>query len=316
MDVLSQALVAARTGHPTSYRVECRRPWGRVFPAVPGAGFHVILEGSAWVMPTTGQPVSLSVGDVVVFPHGHPHAMADHPDTPLRPMPYVPETTLDTEQGSTTVGPDGSGPGTIGAVMLCSMYGFTRERPHPLLAGLPDMIHLPAQLGQDNHLRPTIDLLAGELRQARPGSHAAITALIDLLLVQLLRSWYEGAAETGWAAALKDPSVSAALRAIHAEPARHWKVEDLGALTGTSRAAFARRFKHLISQGPLGYLTWWRMTLAADLLRRTDAPIAAVARQVGYTSEFAFANAFKREYGMAPGRYRRPTEQLQMLRAR
>ena len=74
---------------------------------------------------------------------------------------------------------------------------------------------------------------------------------------------------------------------------------------GLSRAAFARRFAALVGQPPLTYLTWWRMTLAARLLRSGDAPLATVARKVGYTSEFAFANAFKREYGLAPGGFRR-----------
>ena len=304
MDVLSQALTATRTGSPISYQLECHRPWGRTYPPLPGAGFHVILEGSAWLIPATGPPVPLSVGDVVLFPHGQEHAMADSPETPLLPMPYVPAVTQEIEQVSTTVGPDGPGHATTGTVMLCGMYRFVRERPHPLLAALPSMIHLPAQLGRHNRLRSTVELLADELQQDRPGSHVAIAALIDLLLVHLLRTWYQQAPETGWAAAITDPTVSAALDAIHTRPTQHWSVDALGALTGVSRAVFARRFKHLVGQGPATYLTWWRMTLASDLLRQTNAPIAAVARHVGYTSEFAFANAFKREFGAPPGRYR------------
>jgi AraC-like DNA-binding protein len=82
-------------------------------------------------------------------------------------------------------------------------------------------------------------------------------------------------------------------------------VETLGAEAGLSRAAFARRFSALVGQPPLAYLTWWRMTTAARLLRETDSPLSTVAKQTGYTSEFAFARAFKREYGTAPGGYRR-----------
>ncbi|MDG4863395.1 helix-turn-helix transcriptional regulator, partial [Streptomyces sp. T-3] len=88
-------------------------------------------------------------------------------------------------------------------------------------------------------------------------------------------------------------------------PARPWTVEDLGARAGLSRAAFARRFTALVGQPPLAYLTWWRMTTAGRLLREADAPLRTVAEQAGYTSEFAFAKAFKREYGMAPGQYRK-----------
>ena len=104
---------------------------------------------------------------------------------------------------------------------------------------------------------------------------------------------------------LHDPQIAAALRAIHADPARQWTVEELGQRAGLSRAAFARRFTGLVGQPPLTYLTWWRMTTAAGFLLRSDAPLSAVARRIGYTSEFAFATAFKRAYGMAPGTYRR-----------
>jgi AraC-like DNA-binding protein len=92
---------------------------------------------------------------------------------------------------------------------------------------------------------------------------------------------------------------------MHREPAHPWTVRSLGEVAGLSRTAFARRFTALVGQPPLAYLTWWRLTVAARLLRRTDAPLAAIAAKVGYGSEFAFAAAFRREYGIAPGRYRR-----------
>jgi AraC-like DNA-binding protein len=82
-------------------------------------------------------------------------------------------------------------------------------------------------------------------------------------------------------------------------------VATLAAEAGLSRAPFARRFAALLGQPPLTYLTWWRMTTAARLLRETDQPLTAVATRVGYASEFAFSAAFKRRYGVAPGRFRR-----------
>jgi AraC-like DNA-binding protein len=106
-------------------------------------------------------------------------------------------------------------------------------------------------------------------------------------------------------AALGDPAITAALRTIHQEPARQLTVEALGTKAGLSRAAFSRRFTSLVGKAPLGYLTWWRMTLAVQLLRDSDKPVQTVAQRAGYTSEFAFTKAFKREHGVAPGRYRR-----------
>ncbi|WP_307792769.1 AraC family transcriptional regulator [Streptomyces sp. HB132] len=109
----------------------------------------------------------------------------------------------------------------------------------------------------------------------------------------------------GWAAALNDPPITAALHAVHRDPAAPWTVAKLAAEAGLSRATFARRFTSMAGQPPLGYLTWWRLTMAARLLRETEATLRSIAAQVGYTFEFAFANAFKRTYGLAPGTYRR-----------
>jgi AraC-like DNA-binding protein len=61
------------------------------------------------------------------------------------------------------------------------------------------------------------------------------------------------------------------------------------------------------------YLTWWRMTSAGRLLRESNAPLSSVAQRVGYTSEFAFAKAFKREFGLPPGRYRHPADDRNAL---
>lgn len=193
--------------------------------------------------------------------------------------------------------------------MLCGAYLLDGSRAHPLMAELPEVVHLAAGTGRHPELRAALDLLGGELERPRPGSDAMVPALLDVLLLHILRAWSgersrEGVA-TGWTAALHDPAVAAALRAIHGEPGRQWSVEELGRRAGLSRAAFARRFTALVGRPPLTYLTWWRMTVAARLLRDSDVPANAVAGRVGYTSEFAFAHAFKRAYGRPPGAYRR-----------
>jgi AraC-like DNA-binding protein len=196
--------------------------------------------------------------------------------------------------------------------MLCGAYLLHRPRQHPLLNDLPYVIRVPARAGRHPQLRAAVDLLAHELEQAKPGSSAMLPALLDVLLLLILRAWFDdqahNGAATGWAAALHDPAVAAALNAIHGEPGLQWTVAELGSRAGLSRAAFARRFTALVGQPPLAYLTWWRMTLAARLLRDPATPLAHVARQVGYTSEFAFAHAFKQEYGLPPGRFRRSAD--------
>ena len=200
----------------------------------------------------------------------------------------------------------GSGPRTV---MLCGAYLMDRTRPHPMLSELPDVIHLPTRFGRHTSLRGAIELLAAELDQPQPGGDALLSALLDALLLYLIRAWLQDLNDhdtlTGWRGALRDNAIRSALQGMHAEPARPWTVAELGGLARLSRAAFARRFTALVGQPPLAYLTWWRMTTAAQLLRDSDATLRTVAERVGYSSEFAFSTAFKREHGQTPGAYRR-----------
>ncbi|MFI6848234.1 AraC family transcriptional regulator [Kitasatospora sp. NBC_00085] len=107
-----------------------------------------------------------------------------------------------------------------------------------------------------------------------------------------------------WPAALGDPVVAAALRAVHEDPARAWSTDDLAAEAGVSRATLTRRFTALVGRPPMAYLAWWRMTRAATLLRQTDDPLDAIARRVGYSTPYALSHAFSRLFGTTPGRYR------------
>ncbi|WP_019883921.1 AraC family transcriptional regulator [Streptomyces purpureus] len=304
MDVLSDAVTAMRAGRPHSSRTAQNAPWGVRFPASDGAGFHVVLRGAAWLLrPGEAAPVHLGPGDVVFLAHGYGHALADHPDTPLEDFALGPD-------GSWPVAPDPGPAPDADTLLLCGAYQLNRSRAHPLLSELPPVVHVRAGVGTHHGLRSALDLLGAELTEPHPGSDAIISGLLDTLLVYLLRTWWlrkspEGQEATGWAAALRDPAVSAALRAMHSDPTRRWTVEGLASHGGLSRAAFARRFNTLVGRPPLTYLTWLRMTTAARLLRSGDTPLRIVAERAGYTSEFAFAKAFKRQYGVPPGQWRR-----------
>ncbi|WP_329564736.1 AraC family transcriptional regulator [Kitasatospora sp. NBC_01266] len=304
MDVLSDAITAMRTGRPHSGQTRKFAPWGLRFPPAPGTGFHIVLSGSCWLLPPEdAAPIRLGVGDVVLLPRGRGYGMADSLETELVDVELTDGRLLPAQRYEPTSGP----PGAEVTAILCGAYQLNQARPHPLLAALPDVLHLPARVGRHPGLRSLVELLGAELTDHRLGADAAVPALLDTLLLYILRAWLEECAcvaTTGWAAALGDPVVTTALQEIHQDPAHPWTVEELGTRAGLSRAAFARRFTTLVGRPPLGYLTWWRMTTAGRLLRESDAPLRTVAQQAGYVSEFAFAKAFKREYGLSPGRYR------------
>ncbi|RSS78333.1 AraC family transcriptional regulator [Streptomyces sp. WAC06614] len=329
MDVVSDAISAVRIGQPSSNRVRISGRWCARFAPYDGAGFHVVLEGSCWLLPDGGAPVTLRAGDAVLLPHGTGHVLADSPADAATVARAVPFETWSrgagAEQGDGGAGPDGSGsagPGDGGAgpdragppdgagarpdtaVLLCGKYRLDRSHVHPLMAELPTVVHLPHRVGGHPELRSAIDLLGRELDARRPGSGLAVPSLLDLLLVYMVRAWLDEDAAGEWSAALGDPVAAAALRAVHADPAAAWTIDRLAAEAGVSRATLARRFAALVGRPPMAYLTWWRLTFAASLLRDTEEPLSAIARRAGYGSPYAFSHAFAREFGSTPGRYR------------
>jgi len=308
MDVLTDTLAAMRTGPPVAVRTDASAPWGLRFRPIAGAGFHVVLRGSCLLVPADDtdsllpqDPVQLSVGDLVLLRSGRGHLLTDDPGS------LVEEFHPDGVDRSTAIGRVVTGGGGEPARLLCGAYVLDTARRHPLLNDVPEIYRVPADRWRRDGLRATIDLLRAEVEEPRPGSDGIVAALIDAMLLYLLRAWCDDrdAADGGWATALTDPVIGGALRAIHEDLAHPWTVEALAARANLSRAAFARRFRTLIGEPPLAYLTRWRLTVAARRLRESDATLGRIARDVGYATEFAFAKAFKREYRCSPGAYRR-----------
>ncbi|MBW5484497.1 AraC family transcriptional regulator [Streptomyces bambusae] len=304
MDVVSDAISAVRIGRPSSNRIRVGGSWCTRFAPYEGAGFHVVLEGSCWLLADGGAPVTLGPGDAVLLPHGTGHVIADTAVDAAAVAGAVPfERWRDSLDAGAAGGVSDVGTGREVAV-LCGKYRLDRSRVHPLMAELPNVVHLPHRVGGHPELRSAIDLLGRELDAARPGSLLAVPSLLDLLLVYMVRSWMAEGTAGVWPAVLGDPVAAAALRALHADPAAPWTTERLAAAAGVSRPTLARRFTALVGRPPMAYLTWWRLTSAAALLRDTADPLSAVARRVGYGTAYALSHAFAREFGTTPGRYR------------
>jgi transcriptional regulator GlxA family with amidase domain len=134
-----------------------------------------------------------------------------------------------------------------------------------------------------------------------------ISRLSDILVIQAIRDWMAGAGATDspWLRAMGDPQVGPALAALHAAPAEPWTVESLASQASMSRSAFAARFRELLGQPVMGYLTELRMQLAVDLLHRGDRTVGEVATAVGYESGASFSRVFKRQFGTSPRQMRR-----------
>ncbi|HEY0181797.1 MAG TPA: AraC family transcriptional regulator, partial [Rhodopila sp.] len=167
---------------------------------------------------------------------------------------------------------------------------------------LPPWIHVPAASPQATAFRWLLDQLVEERAAEQPGTQLASAQLAQLLFIQILRAHLKtsGPMPAGWLRALGDPRIAPALRLMHADPGRTWHLDELARACAMSRTTFASHFKSVAGASPLAYLTEWRMHLAERALREEATPVSVVGQSLGYTSESAFSNAFKRVIGHSP----------------
>ncbi|MEV8393317.1 MULTISPECIES: AraC family transcriptional regulator [unclassified Streptomyces] len=304
-DALSSLLRDIRPSGALFDQTVVSAPWSLRFAEAAPLTLLTMLSGEAWAVPEHGDAVPLRTGDVVLVNGPDPFTVADAPTT--APMAVLGAS------GSCTAS---DGDPLDGELPMCRPTGHpagstvllkVAYRVHGRLGGrvldsLPRLARIPALPGRC----PTLDMISAEIGEDAPGRDVILDRLLDLLLVSSLREWFKlpTTDAPAWYRAHGDPVVGRALRAIHEAPARPWTVARLAARAGVSRAAFAERFTRLVDRPPMAYLAEWRVSRAADLLATTDATVAAVARQVGYSSSYALSVAFKRTLGVRPTEYR------------
>ena len=312
-DLLSVVLRAVRLSGSFLFRGEFSSPWccaaedSRIVAPflLPGAQclvfFHVITEGRCWAELEKERPVLLGPGDVIALPYGDAHALSNPqggkrtPFAALLPPPPWPEPPRVVHGGGGEV-----------TRVLCGFLHCDDALFSPVLTNLPRVLFVRARPDEPSWLELTTRHMLEEASLRRPGGACLLGRLVELLFVEVLRRHMEelGEHEIGWLAAAKDPTVGKALQLMHADLAQPWTVEQLGKCVGLSRSALADRFRYLLREPPMQYLTRWRLHRAAQLLRDSDQGIASIAAQVGYESEPAFNRAFKRHVGDPPATWR------------
>ena len=277
--------------------------------------YHVVTQGSCWAGLPGAPAVQLGAGDVVMFPHGDAHVVSSAPGMRATPdLSWFPDAQVQqfplriTYSGQNVV--SSPPPGfAADATMVCGFLGCDLHPFNPLVAALPRLLHLRAT-DDDAWLANFTQQAVAESNGARPGGEAMLACMSEMMFVHAVRRYAERlpASDAGWLAGLGDRFVGRTLALMHEQPAHDWSIDELGRRVGLSRSALHERFALMVGMPPMQYLAQWRMQAAARLLLETRASVAAIALDVGYDSEAAFARAFKRQAGKPPAAWRRERE--------
>lgn len=315
VDVLSEVLRAVRLRGAVYYDVRASTPWVAEAPAarelapyvMPGSEhvieYHVVMSGSCWGG-LIGEPaVFLEAGDIIVFPQGDPHVLANAEG--MRGPKDI-DSYRSAAGRRLPIRIDHGGTGRDPVHIVCGFLACDARPFNPLLATLPRVLYLKKRTsGYSDMLEQFMSCALAESRLPRAGGEVVLARLSELMFVEVVREYVASrhGAERGWLSGLRDEVVGRALAALHGKPAHPWTLGELAQGIGASRSVVASRFVDFVGVPPMQYLAQWRMQLAGNLLAGSTT-IAAVAEAVGYGSEAAFSRAFKKLVGVAPATWR------------
>lgn len=318
MDPITDIFKTMQVAAVVHSRLEATAPWGimRSASEIEGkavnsdgkkisplqlAHFGMVSRGNCWLAAEgIRDPMPLTGGDCFLLAPGISYSLRDNTHTRTKSFCEVApkERTNVIRYGG------GGAPTTI----ISGFLSFEALSLKPITQLLPSLILIKADQARTFALHTTLQVLAGEMSEQAPGSEVVVNRLAEVLFIQAIRAHIASGAESckrGWLRAIFDPQIGAALTSIHNNVNSPWTVESLAEAAGMSRSAFAERFKGLLGQTPLEYVTEWRMQKAVQLLQQRDKKLVVVAQSVGYESDAAFSKAFKRVVGLTPGEYRR-----------
>ncbi|NMM03296.1 AraC family transcriptional regulator [Paraburkholderia sp. RP-4-7] len=307
MDTLSRLIELARP--QASLDLRCLLAGGFDIDHAPVeagvAPFHLVLDGTCVVETAGGGQVALHAGDFVLFPRGAAHRVRDVG----RAAATAPLTL--SHDGMLPLRRNDGGDACADLDLLCGRFVYVPGSSALLLNALPDPFHVSLVGVQTlGALQTVIALMRAEAEQRQPGALAIVTALSHALFAMALRAHGEQNASTpGVLTLLADARLGASVQGMLSAPERAWTIAELGELAAMSRATYARHFNERAGMTVMDFLTQIRMTIACDLLLRTQRSAAEIGEAVGYQSEAAFGKAFQQSVGVTPGRYRRQPQE-------
>ena len=293
-DPLSEVITLLQPRAVFSRQISGAGRWGVRYSAFGQPSFCAVLEGSCLLTVDGHRALTLEAGDFVLLPATPGFTMSGFEPAKLE---HLDPKVTSTVQGEIRHGRRGGRPDVR---LLGGWFVFDSPDSTLLVSLLPSLVHVRGI----ERLSTLVRLVGEEASERKSGRDLVLTRLVEVLLIEALRSAPGDDARPGLLRGLIDPQLAPAIREMHAQLARSWTVAQLAKTAALSRSAFFERFMRTVGLPPMEYLLAWRMEVAKDLFRRQDVGIADVAERVGYGSASTFSTAFSRHVGQPPGRYR------------
>ena len=295
VDPLAEVVTLLQPAARFSKLVLGASPW-RISRSDAGEPFYgVILDGGCRFAIDGHAPIELLAGDFVLIPAAWGVAMSSL-EAPPEGLASAPPVALG--NGEFRIGP---ADGAIDLRMMVGHCSFGSPDAALLVSLLPQFVHVRGE----HRLATLVQLVREEARAQRPAREVILSRLLEVLLIEALRSAAGTNASPGLVRGLADGRLAAAIRGMHERPTHAWTVAELAKEAALSRSTFFERFSRALGIAPMEYLLTWRMALAKDMLRRNDGRMAEIAERVGYSSASTFSVAFTRHVGRPPTQYAR-----------
>ncbi len=307
MDILDDILNTLDLNGALYFRTDFSGPWSVTVPVLEGAArFHLVAQGQCTVTLPGKDPQVLGPGDLILIPRGQTHILSDAPVIDAPPLEQVLEQVGYDGNGFLKVG---DGDPTASTQLICGHFTFRQKADHAMLRAMPDsLVATAAMRARNPWLDDILRLISRHMLSDRSGLEASVRRLSEAMFIELMRIGIESAADGQIQPALKgfqDPQIGRALALIHKELSSPWTVNSLAHEVGMSRSSFAEKFAELMGQGPMSYLSDWRLQKALALLEMGSVNVQQVASQTGYRSPAAFTRAFATKFGETPTHYRK-----------
>lgn len=292
VDPLAEVVTLLQPQASSSKLASARGRWS-VRRAESGRPFYcAVIEGAIRLALDGLEPIVVEKGDFVLVPSAFNFtASSREPPKGKRDTPFVVLPDGEVRHGEAIGPPD--------VRMLVGYCVFGSSDAGLLVSLLPQLVCVRGE----RRLSTLVELVREESRQKRPAREVVLARLLEVLLIEALRSTTGTAAPASLVRGLADEHVAVAIRRMHESPTMAWTVAQLAKEAALSRSAFFERFSRAVGVAPIEYLLGWRMALARDLLRRQEFTVAEVAHRVGYSSGSTFSVAFTRHVGLAPTHY-------------